>query len=139
MTLLDMKKLVLAQMGEDTGQPELDEYGELIGAYINEAYMQVCRHKKQKFAEQTLSFAEGRALLSTLTQQAIVILSVTDENDAKLAFDVLADMIFLPGDISGTYTVQYLYLPERLTQDTDTPDLAEQDCMLLCDFATYRS
>ena len=139
MTLLDMKKLVLAQMGEDAGQDEMDEYGELLGAYINEAYMQICRHKKQKFAEQTLSFSEGRTALSNLTWQATVILSVTDDNDANLAFDVLADMIFLSGGASGIYTVQYLYLPERLSLDTDSPDLREQDCMLLCDFATYRA
>ncbi len=139
MTLLDMKKLALAQMGEDTGAEELDEYGELLKAYINEAYMQVCRHKKQKFNEETLEFTDGRAPLSGLAKQATVILSVADENDSKLSFDVLADRVFLSGGVSGTYTVQYLYLPGTLETDSDEPDLPDQDCMLLTDFATYRT
>lgn len=139
MTLLDIKKLALAQMGEDTGEAELGEYGALLCAYINEAYMQVCRHKKQKFAEQALAFAEGRAEVAALTNQATVILSIADENGGKMAFEVLADMIFLPGELTGTYTVQYLYLPGKLSEDTESPDLAEQDCGLLADFATYRA
>ena len=139
MTLLDLEKLVLAQMGEDAGAEELAEYGDLLCTYINEAYMQVCRHKKQKFTEQSLSFTQGRAQTFELEKEATVILSISDENGTKLAFDVLADTIFLPGKLNGDYTVQYLYLPEKLTEVTDSPDLVEQDCVLLADFATYRA
>ncbi len=139
MTLLEMKKLALAQMGEDTGEDELAEYGELLSAYLNEAYMQICRHKKHKFAEETLTFEDGRAPLGSLTKQATAIISVADDNGSKLSFDVLADWIFLSGEVSGAYIVQYLYLPEKLADDGDSPDLADSDCMLLTDFATYRA
>ena len=139
MTLLDIKKLALAQMGEETDEEALEEFGVLLNAYINEAYMQICRHKKQKFAEQSIGFAEGRLPISTLEEEATVILDVTDGQGAKMPFDVLADIIFLADKRSQNCKVQYLYLPQKLVQDADTPDLAEQDCALLADFATYRA
>ena len=138
MTLLEMKKLALAQMGEDTGDAELVEFGSLLNAYINEAYMQVCRHKKQKLAEEMVNFANGKAQLADLEKQATVILSISDEGETKVSFDVQADFIFIPDGAEGDFLVQYLYLPEKLTEDDDKPDLAENDCVLLCDFATYR-
>jgi len=139
MTLIDIKKLALAQMGEEADDAALDEWGVLLNAYINEAYMQICRHKKQKFAEQTLGFNEGRLPISDLEREATVILDVTDSQGAKMAFDVLADIIFLADKRTQDGKVQYLYLPQKLMQDTDAPDLAEQDCALLADFATYRA
>ena len=138
MTLLEMKTLALAQMGEDAGEAELAEYGLLLSAYINEAYMQVCRHKKQKLAEDTLTFVNGKAQIADLSKQATVILSLSDESETKAAFDVQADFIFIPNGAAGEFLVQYLYLPEKLTEDDDKPELAENDCVLLCDFATYR-
>jgi len=138
MTLLDIIKLTLSQMGEDSGTSEIEEYGSLLTAYINEAYMEICGEKKQKYHEENITFSDSRADISSLTKEAAVILGVKDENSSPVYFEIVADKIFVVGAESGDYTVEYLYLPERLSEDTDQPDIAERECYLLADFATYR-
>jgi len=139
MTLLDMEKLALLQMGEDTDAAALAEYGTVLCAYINEAYMDICRNKKQKYAEEVLSFTDARAALDGLTRDVVTVLNVQSEDSVAMSFEVLADKLFLNGGEDGDYTVCYLYLPTRLADDTDTPDVPEQDCHLMADYATYRA
>jgi hypothetical protein len=138
MTLIDIVKLALSQMGEDTGVSETDEYGTLLTAYINEAYLEICREKKHKFSTETLAFLEGRADISSLSKDAVSILEIKSDFGAKVYFEIVADKIFLIGSEDSDYTVEYLYLPERLSEDTDEPDIKESECYLLADFATYR-
>lgn len=138
MTLIDIVKLSLSQMGEDTGTSEIDEYGMLLIAYINEAYMEICREKKQKYFRENLDFSDFRADISSLSEDVFSILDIKSESGAKICFEIIGDKIFLIGNEEGEFIVEYLYLPERLSEDTDEPDLTERECYLLADFATYR-
>ena len=138
MTLINIMKLTLSQMGEDPGAAEISEYRTLLTAYINEAYQSICRDKKQKYTEDVMGFSDGRASLSSFNKEVFRIISIIDENGSKLPFQVAADQVFITPVSDGTCTVAYLYLPERLASDKDEPDLTDSDCYLLADYAAYR-
>ncbi len=138
MTLIDIMKLTLSQMGEDPGAGEISEFRTLLTAYINEAYQAICRDKKQKYHEELITFSDGRAQVDGLSKDAIRILEIKDENGCKIPFQVAADQIFISPAADGAYIAAYLYLPERLASDKDEPDLPERECYLLADYAAYR-
>ena len=86
MTLIDIMKLTLSQMGEDPGAGEISEFRTLLTAYINEAYQAICRDKKQKYHEESIAFSDGRAQVDGLSKDAIRILEIKDENGRKFRF-----------------------------------------------------
>lgn len=138
MTLIHMIKLALAQMGEDSGANEIDEFRTLLTAYINEAYMEICQEKKQKFRQEGLLFSNGRAAISALARDAVRVLEVKNESECPLCFEVAADQIFIDHQDDVSCVVSYLYLPPLLSSDLDEPDMTERECHLLVDYATYR-
>jgi len=138
MTLINMIKRVLLQMGEDAGANEVSEYRALITDYINEAYLEICREKKQKYRQETIEFSNGRISMSQLANDVVRIIEILDINDCMVPFEVVADQIFINEIENKVYKVSYLYLPVRIILDGDIPDISESECNLLVDFATYR-
>lgn len=138
MTALEIIRLTLDNINEDTDEQTVEEYRETILRWVNDAYLDICarRYQPRKVAQVTV--ADGGAIpASQLPNDLVRICAIRGSNGGPLVYTPKGSLVKVYG-YSGVAELEYVYRPAELVQDADTPILPLTAHTCLADYAAWR-
>lgn len=137
MTYAQIKQLALRQLDEDPH--DMDEFGDLLGVYVNEGYQTAITDYARPREKFTLTTDEnGDAYLDGLRIRQIVEVKEAEHGySAWATLSALGDTLHTAVK-SGKVAVVALVTRPDLTDDSDVPLLPDWAHGALADYACYR-
>lgn len=138
MNALELIKLTLSNMNEDTDDTTVSEYREKALQAINQGYAEVARSRFRPAVTEEVALTNGKFALGLLQQKCMRVDAVASTQGVPLFFTINAESVATVLTDEPSVQVAYRYMPEPLAEDTDIPLFPDDQHACLADYAAYR-
>lgn len=137
MTVLEIIKTTLSNLGEDTDSASVDEFSKDIIMYINDA-QRVLSLKFPVVTDIRLAAKNGFIPFQDFKNQIIKILCICNDEERKMFFEIRTEGVYIKGAKDEEFNISYTTPVKPLSSHSDIPALPCHTHNALADYATYR-